>query len=208
MAEQGVLDDARNVQQNSRPPPPPPPSQLQELKDDLGLSHAQRASLEAEVLARERKSRELENALQKSRTEIKRLNTIIIKGGTPSNGPSDDEVRLEFCGIRDNILRLVRTHFQSTSVRIQQPRGTSTTQLERQSEWLGHWARESQELRNYRVQGLMFDIIYQTFFGRPCFGTETAMERMLREFEERMENSHESILVSNMSRFRFITDCS
>ena len=201
-----MIGDARKASQNSRPPPPPPPGQIQLLKDrndnisaELQLSNIERLSLDEEALAQQKKSRELEIALQKSKAEVKRLNTIIIKGGTPNSGPSDDQVRIEFCGIRDSILRLVRTHFQATNVLFHQPHRDSTTQVERQSKWLSYWAHENQEIRNYRVQGAMFEILCDLFFARPCFGVETEVEKPLRKLEVDMEGCHESISLHHFS---------
>jgi hypothetical protein len=199
------MADSWRVSPNSRPIPPPPPNHIQLLRDqkenlsaELQLSNTKRVSLDEEVLAQQKRSRELEIALQKSKAEVKRLNTIIIKGGTPNSGPSDDQIRIEFCAIRETILRLVRTHFQAVNVVIHQHRG-STTIVERQSKWLSYWPRESHEIRNYRAQGAIFEIIYDLFFAKPFFATELEIEKPLRSLEKDIEGCEESISLRDLS---------
>lgn len=162
MTPQDVIADSRSTPKNRRSLPQAPPdhdpsilmlhNQIEGLKGELQESEAKRLSLEARVARQEIPPKELEIALHKSRAEIKHLNTIIIKGGAPSNGPSDDQVRVKFCRIRDRILKLVRLYYQTPTVSLRRPHRDPTTEQDRQARWLGQWTNLSTELRNYRVR--------------------------------------------------------
>lgn len=182
-----------------RPLPPPDKLQLQQenerLKELLQLADAKQLSLDTTESHREYKIKELELALNKSRQESKRLNSIIIRSGTPTAGPSDDQIRLNFIDIRDSILRIVRNHYQATSVSLMPLRKEPTTQSQRQHQWLGNYNRSSAELRNYLVQGAIFFIIDKQMFSRPIFGVDEEMECSLGDFEEEMEGCKDSTLL-------------
>lgn len=157
------------------------------LKESLEISEAKRVSLDEKVEERDEQIKELEVSLQIRRTELKRLNTIIIKGGAPNVGPSDDQIRAEFCDIRDKILKIARGYYQATTLR-KEP----TERVERQPRWMANWSRDSPEIRNYRVQGVIFDVIYDFVFSEPLFGVEKELDRSLRAFEKNMTNCRES----------------
>ena len=154
-------------------------------KELLDLAQAKVFSLEVEVQARDKRVEELELALSKSRADAKRLNSIIISSSAPQTGPSDDQVRAEFCGVRDSILKITRGYYQARSLSSSHRfRKESTTMAERQREYLGNWSQDTVELRNYRVQGAMFDIIYGAFFSRPIFGAACELDQYLGDFEK------------------------
>lgn len=136
--------------------------------------------------------KELELSLQTRRTELKRLNAIIIKGGAPNDGPSDEQIRAEFCDIRDKILMITRGHYQATKVLVLPLHKDSSIVEERQHRWMANWPRDSPEIRNYRIQGALFDLIYNSFFSRPLFCVEKGVDRSLRAFETNMMNCRES----------------
>ncbi len=155
------------------------------------LARAERIGSEEEARAREQSSKKLEEALR----EIRRLNSIIIKSGMPSVEPPDAaELLAEFCGIRDSIFGLVRVHFEAPDVDLRYDKKIDPSVRKRQEDWLGHWKHDSPELRIYRAQGAMFDIINNIFFKRPFFAAENEyLEVQLRCFEESLESSPESI---------------
>lgn len=162
------------------------------LKESLQLSEAKLISLGEEAQTRDKKTRELEIALSKSRTELKRLNTIIIKSGVPDGGPSDDQVCADFRSIRDSILKIARGYYQAAGVSLPNLRKDSITLVKKQHEWLANWSRDTPEIRNYRIQGAMFDKIYTSIFSKPVFGVHAEFERQLSEFEEEMAECPES----------------
>ena len=186
--------------QDSTPQLPPQPGQVpfdhqlpvdgEGLDKPHQLARAERIGSEEESRAREQSSKKLERALR----EIRRLNSIIIKSGMPSVEPPDAELLAEFCGIRNSIFGLVRAHFEAPNVDLRHDKNTPSSVRERQKDWLGHWKHDSPELRIYRAQGAMFDIINSIFFKRPFFAAENNdLEAQLRYFEESLEQSPESI---------------
>ena len=148
------------------------------------VAQAQLASMDDE---KSRRERELQNTIQKQRSEIKKLNSIIIKAGSPDGGPSDDQVRLAFVGIRSIILNLTHKHYRAPSFKqswsVRQPK---THIVERQWEFLQNstvdgWEKANPEIRCYRVQAAVFDILDTSIFARPCFGLD--QEKELANFE-------------------------
>ncbi len=196
-----MIEDPQSAPpQDSTPQLPPQPGQIpfkhQLPVDDEGLdkphqlARAERVGSEEEARAREQTSKKLEGALR----EIRRLNSIIIKRGMPSVEFPDAEFHAEFCGIRDSIFGLVRAHFEAPNVDLRHDKKAPSNVRERQENWLGHWKRDSPELRIYRVQGAMFDIIDSIFFKKPFFAAENKdLEEQLKYFEESLERSPESI---------------
>lgn len=146
----------------------------------------------------ERRNREQEVDLQKHRTELTRLKSIIVKSGMPQTGPTDGQLRADFCAIRDNILRLVRVHFQAQSMVLNHNRKESPSIKDRQIKWLGLWASERPEIRNYRVQGAIFEIINQCCFAKKFFHVGSSDAEVLKFLEE-MEHCPESIVTPAVS---------
>ena len=110
----------------------------------------------------------------------------------PKAEPPDAELSAQFCGIRDNIFGLVRAHFESPKVTLR--RQGRPYVISWQERWLGCWNYESPELRIYRAQGAIFDIINGIFFERPFFVLgDLKLEEQLNHFEQLLEESPESI---------------
>ena len=169
---------------NTRGPPPPPPrDNIERHNESFQILEAKIESLEEQLRAQDKKSRETELSY---RSDLKRLNTIIFKAGAVNTGLPDDQVRAEFCSIRDRILRITRGHYQATHVSFS-PRNESTTLHQRRQKWLGSWSLLTNEIRNYRIQGAIFNIIDNSFFARPVFGVEKDLEEQLKNFESNME---------------------
>ena len=213
--------NVRSPQPNGSRPLPLPPSidpvifQLQperakltaeneKLKESLQLSEAQRSSLEGEIQARDKKVNELDLLRHKSQTEVKQLRTIIFKGGTPNIGPSDNEIRSEFCSIRNSILKIARDYYQASEVSL---RHSTTTPGQRQRQWLGHWNQLITEHRNYRVQGAIFNTIFDQMFSKPVFGAHQVSEESLRKFEDEMGRCRESKWLRYEATIVRVTKC-
>ena len=141
----------------------------------------------------EKRNREQEVYLQKHKAEVTRLKGIIVKSGMPQTGPTDDQLRADFCAIRDSILRLVRVYFQAQSISFNHSRRESPAMKDRQIKWLGGWAHQRPEIRNYRVQGAIFEIINECFFSKRFFDVSTKDADALRYLEEEMELCSRSI---------------
>lgn len=196
-----MIEDPQNVPtQNSTPLLPPRPvqvpfdHQLPVDSEDFGKAHQLTKNKpvhdsEEEAWAREQSSKKLEEALR----EIRRLNTIIFRIGMPKAEPLDTELLAQFCGIRDSLFGLVRAHFEAHSVALRNLSKKPSNIAEGQKYWLGQWNHDSSELRIYRVQGAMFDIINRIFFAKLIFPVESAMEEQLRYFEHGLELSPKSI---------------
>lgn len=165
------------------PPPPPPRNNLEGHNELLQISEAKIKSLEEQLRAQDKKFRETELSY---RSDLKRLNTIIFKAGAVNTGLPDDQVRADFCSMRDRILRITRGHYQATNVSFS-PRNESTTIHQRRQKWLESWSLLTNEIRNYRIQGAIFNIIENSFFARPVFGVEKDLEEQLQNFENNME---------------------
>ena len=195
-----MTEDPQNVPpQNNTPLLPPRPIQVpfdhqlpvdcEESAKAHQLAKKGPVDSEEEAWLREQSSKKLEEALR----EIRRLNTIIFKIGMPKAEPLDTELLAQFCGIRDSLFGLVRAHFESHSVVLRNLSRKPSNIAERQKYWLGQWDRDSLELRIYRVQGAMFEIINKMFFAKRIFPVESAMEEQLKLFEHDLEVNPKSI---------------
>lgn len=194
-----VVDPQNAPPQNNSSQPLPRPGKVpfddqlpvdsERLDKAHQLAMANRVRLEEEARLQEQNGKKLEGALR----EIRRLNTIIFKIGMPKVEPPDAELSAQFCGIRDSIFGLVRAHFETPKVTLRgQERNPSVARW--QERWLSHWDRDSPELRIYRVQGAIFDIINGIFFERPFFIVENrSLEIQLNDFVDLLDESPESI---------------
>ena len=117
----------------------------------------------------------------------------------PQTGPTDDQLRSDFCAIRDSILRLVRVYFQAQTMAFNHSRKESPSIKERQLKWLGFWTHEKPEIRNYRVQGAIFEIINECFFTKKFFDVHPKDAETLRILEEAMERCPRSIALPAVS---------
>ena len=147
----------------------------------------------------EKRNREQEVVLQKHKAEVTRLKSIIVKSGMPQTGPTDDQLRADFCAIRDSILRLVRVYFQAQSMVFNHNRKESPSIKDRQIKWLSSWAHERAEIRNYRVQGAIFEIINDSFFAKKYFDVDSKDAETLRYLEGQMEHCPKSIALPAVS---------
>lgn len=160
--------------------------------DRLRLSENKIRRLENELRKRDHKIMELGHALQEKRLECQRLHSVILKGAAPNMGPLDDQILAEFRWIRYSILKICRTHYQATSISLPRIQIDPPTTAERQYRWLGTWNEMRVELRDYHVQGCMFDILDRFMFSRRLYGTNVEVEDLLGEFEYCMEDCGES----------------
>ena len=155
----------------------------------IRILEAQRRSLEDEKLILNKKYRAMEVVLQRSRADVKRLNSIVVKSKMEDSGPTDDQIRADFRGLGNAVLKLAHKNLQTTT----ELKSCHSDDLgKKEASWLQGWSDLTPELRHYRVRGAIFNIVLDAYFVKPYFGLDGRTERALRDFECSLEKNGES----------------
>ena len=132
--------------------------------------------------------RRLERKLADSRTEIARLNFVIVERGQLDEVLDEGKLVNDYRHLLRTIDDIARSHYLSPIVRpLRLVAGLSKE--ERQEceksygrQWAG-WDEFSPEERNYRVRSLIFEALHDEYFGHPLSGFQRRVERGLTTFE-------------------------
>lgn len=115
--------------------------------------------------------------------------SIVVKSKMEDSGSTDDQIRADFRGPGNAILKLAHKNFQATTV-------INSCHIDdlgkKEPFWLQGWPDLTPELRNYRVRGAIFDTVLDAYFRKPYFGLDGRTERALRDFECSLKKNGES----------------
>ena len=125
----------------------------------------------------------------RTRADVKRLNSIVVKSKIEDSGPTDDQIRADFRGLGNAILKLARKSLQATT---EFKSCHSDDSGKKEPFWLQGWPDLTPELQYSRVRGAIFNIVLDAYFKKPYFGLNGRTERALRDFECRSKKNGES----------------
>ena len=125
----------------------------------------------------------------RSRADVKRLNSIVVKSKIEDGGATDDQIRADFGGLGNAILKLAHKSLQAKT---ELKSCHSDDSGKKEPFWLQGWPDLTPEPQYYRVRGAIFNIVLDAYFKKPYFGLNGRTERALRDFECSLKKNGES----------------
>ena len=162
---------------------------------------------------RDARSEDLQNSRKRRQAKLlvnqaERARHVVDKGLADGNSVGDDEIQYLYTTIKSNVLRIVRTYFNSVipalpdnsdsgNPEIRDPHELISIDHHEQADLFSNWSARG-EIRVFRVSGKIFEIIHQRIFGARCFGEELDEEERLAEYEAGLRDSTGQCLFPHM----------
>ena len=172
-------------------------AELVHTKQQLSTEKECFASILVEKDKDQRVIRRLERKLANCRTELARLNSIIVERGQPDEVLDEEKLAHDYRNLLRTIDDIARSHYTSPIVRALMPvAGLSEDERQERDQayeqrWAG-WDEFSPEERNYRVRSIIFKTLHDEYFVYPLFGLSGRIEDGLAAFELAIEQNEMS----------------